>query len=84
MKIIKPISKQPIPESAKKVFTGKLFDVYQWEQELFDGSTTTFEKVKTKDIVSIIPVTTDGKIMICKQKQPATESRIMSGDTGTP
>ena len=88
MKIKKPVSKQPIPKSAKKVFAGKLFDVYQWEQELFDGSITTFEKVRTMDIVSIIPVTTDGKIMICKQKQPGTEAftgvfggRIDAGET---
>ena len=36
MEIIHPISEQPIPENAKKVFSWKLFDVYQWEQELFD------------------------------------------------
>lgn len=71
--IKKPVSKQPIPANAKKVYTGKIFDIYQWEQQLFDGSMTTFEKVKSKDTVIIIPVTTDGKIIICRQEQPRTE-----------
>ncbi|KKP89624.1 MAG: NUDIX hydrolase [Candidatus Moranbacteria bacterium GW2011_GWC2_37_73] len=38
MKIEKPKSTQLIPEHAKKVFSGTFFDVYQWEQEMFDGS----------------------------------------------
>lgn len=72
MKIQRPISKQPIPDTAKKVFKGKLFDVYQWDQELFDGSITIFEKVKTQDIAIIIPVTKEGKIMTCIQEQPGS------------
>ena len=26
-----------IPNNAKRVFKGVIFDVYQWEQEVFDG-----------------------------------------------
>jgi hypothetical protein len=29
------------PASAKKVFEGVLYDVYQWPQKLYDGSTAT-------------------------------------------
>src|SRR5215467_9321922 len=32
-----------IPEHAERVFQGKIFDVYQWPQKLYDGSTATFE-----------------------------------------
>ena len=31
-----------LPEQAKKVFDGEIFDVYQWDQEMYDGSTETF------------------------------------------
>ena len=34
-----------IPNHAKKVFAGKTFDVYHYEQKMFDGSTQIFEKL---------------------------------------
>lgn len=71
MKITRPKSKQPIPASAKRVFKGEIFDVYQWPQKMYDGSMQTFEKIKRTDTVSIIPVTEDGKIILAKQQQPA-------------
>lgn len=72
MDIKRPISKQPIPDSARLVFKGKLFDVYQWDQELFDGKKITFEKLKRPDTVNIIPLTTKGEIVLCEQEQPGT------------
>jgi ADP-ribose pyrophosphatase len=73
MEIIRPQSKQPIPDHARKVFTGKIFDVYQWEQELFDGSTATFEKLKRADTVVVFPVLPDGRIILTEQEQPGKE-----------
>ena len=70
MEIKRPKSKQPLPDNAKVIFKGKLFDVYQWEQELFDGSKTIFEKLKRPDTVVIFPVLPDGKILLIKQEQP--------------
>lgn len=58
-----------IPDDAKLVFTGKIFDVYQWPQRLFDGTTETFEMLRRKDTVKIIAIK-DGKIIITRQKQP--------------
>ena len=58
-----------IPENAKQVFSGKIFDVYQWPQLLFDGTTETFEMLRRKDTVKIIAVK-DNKIIITRQKQP--------------
>ncbi|HBL39301.1 TPA: hypothetical protein DDZ10_01370 [Candidatus Uhrbacteria bacterium] len=57
-----------IPSHAKKVFSGILFDVYQWEQELFDGSTTTFEQAWRVGNVQVLPVL-DGKIILCEEEQ---------------
>ena len=72
MEIKRPESAQPIPDHAKKVFDGVVFDVYQWEQELFDGSKAVFEKIKRLDTVMIIPVMSDGKIILLNQQQPGT------------
>ena len=70
MKIIRPTSRQTLPENAKKVFKGILFDVYQWEVKGYDGSIKTFEKLKRPDTAMIIPVTESGKIIVGLQEQP--------------
>ena len=80
MEIKRPKSKQPIPEEAKKVFKGILFDVYQWEQEMFDGTKAIFEKLKRPDTVVVFPVLPDGRIILTKQEQPGKEPFI--GATG--
>lgn len=36
MKIIRPKAKLQIPEDAKLVFKGIMYDVYQWQQKMFD------------------------------------------------
>jgi len=76
MIIQRPKSRQPIPDNAKKVFQGVLFDVYQWEQEQFDGTKKTFEKIKRPDTVVVFPVLNDGRIILIKQEQPGTDSSI--------
>jgi ADP-ribose pyrophosphatase len=80
MNIQRPKSKQPIPSDAKMVFKGVLFDVYQWQQELFDGTKATFEKLKRADTVVVFPVLPDGQIVLTKQEQPGKEPFI--GATG--
>jgi len=58
-----------LPPQAKKVFSGVIFDTYQWEQELYDGTTTTFEMLKRPDTLQIIATQGD-KILMAKQSQP--------------
>jgi len=57
------------PENAKRVFQGEIFDVWQWEQKLFDGSTATFECIKRPDVVSVIAAVGE-KIIVQEQEQP--------------
>lgn len=73
MEIQRPKSKQPIPENAKRVFKGIIFDVYQWEQELYNGSKAVFEKLKRPDTVVILPVLPDGKIILIEEEQPGSD-----------
>lgn len=63
-----------IPDHATKVFEGIVFDVYHWEQELFDGKKTTFEAIKRVDSNTIIATTEDGHVLITKEEQPNKKS----------
>lgn len=58
-----------LPAQAKLVFKGIIFDVYQWEQEMFDGSRQTFEMLKRPDTTQVLAVQ-NGKIMVCEEEQP--------------
>ncbi len=78
MNIPYPKSRQPLPKEATCVFQGKIFSVYQWEQDLFDGSKTIFEKIKRPATVMVLPVTETGKIILTKQSQPAEGEFISS------
>ncbi len=58
-----------IPPNAKRVFRGEIFDVYQWEQKMYDGSTKTFEGLKRPHTAEVIATVGD-KIIIQEQEQP--------------
>lgn len=58
-----------IPGNAKRVFGGRLFDVYQWKQRAFDGSYEDYEAVKRLDTVFVIP-TVGKRIVIVNEEQP--------------
>ncbi len=58
-----------IPADAACVFKGVIFDVYQWQQELFDGSTATFEMLRRPDTVLMICVK-DDKLIFIREQQP--------------
>lgn len=59
-----------VPPHAKKVFTGTIFDVYQWEQEIYDGTTKTFEALKRPATIQIIPVSGE-KLYLSHEEQPS-------------
>ncbi len=58
-----------IPQEAKRVFKGIIFDVYHWQQKMFDGSEETFEMLKRVNTIEVIAIK-DGKIYISHQSQP--------------
>jgi ADP-ribose pyrophosphatase len=58
-----------LPPQAKKVFQGKIFSVYQWEQKLYDDSTATFEMLKRPGTIQIIP-TANEKVYLSYEEQP--------------
>lgn len=68
MKKIIPVKALLIPDSAELVFKGVLFDVYHWQQELYDGSFTTYEMLKRADTVRIIAIK-DNKLVLIDEQQ---------------
>jgi ADP-ribose pyrophosphatase len=70
MQIQRPQSRQPIPEHAELKFKGVLFDTYQWQQDMYDSSVRTFEKIKRADCAVVIAITKDKKILMSCQEQP--------------
>ncbi|MEK7530994.1 MAG: NUDIX hydrolase [Patescibacteria group bacterium] len=88
MKKDRPYRKSTIPDNARCVFEGVIFDVYQWEQVLYDGTFATFEKAVRPDTVVIFPVLEDGRILLIDDEQPgrgsllgAPAGRLEAGET---
>src|SRR3989338_8402924 len=69
--------KSKLPKNAKRVFKGEIFEVWQWRQKMYDGTTETFEMLKRPDTTQVIAVIED-KILILKQKQPNNASAFLS------
>ena len=65
---------RPLPAHAQKVFTGKIFEVWQWEQELYDETTAVFERIKRPDYAYVIGVLRDQRIMLVRDEQPDREA----------
>lgn len=76
MKKDRSYRKSVVPDSARLVFEGDIFDTYQWDQTLYDGSTKIFEKVVRNDTAVIYPVLPDGKILLIKDSQPQRDTII--------
>src|SRR5580700_6982763 len=63
MKKVIPATSVLIPDEARAIFHGQIFDAYQWSQALFDGSNHTFEMLKRPDTVVAICIVDDEKIL---------------------
>lgn len=65
-----------LPSNAKKVFSGLLYDVFQWEQKMYDGTTATFEKLIRPDSLGILPVLDNGNIIVNYEEQPGRDLEV--------
>jgi ADP-ribose pyrophosphatase len=69
MRKVLPKKYRLLPNNAQKVFEGMIYDVYQWPQEIFDGSMHTYEMLKRPDTVRTIAIN-DNKVIVLDQEQP--------------
>ncbi len=75
MKKIVPKDAVLIPDNAKHVFKGQIFDVYQWEQKEFDNSSLIYEMLKRPDTVNAICIA-NGKVLVIEDIQPHVGLRL--------
>ncbi len=61
--------RQKMPSGAKRVFKGEIFEVWQWDQNMYDGSTETFERLRRDNTTQVIATVGD-TIMLQMQEQP--------------
>lgn len=66
-----------IQENAKRVFKGEIFEVWQWDQELYDGTKKVFEAAKRPNTVQIVTVK-DDKIVLLTEEQPHRKEPYIS------
>ena len=78
----------PPPSNAKRLHHGPIVDLWQWEQEMFDGTTEIFECVTRQDTVAVIPFINPDTVLLTKQSQPHREpffdfpgGRVDKGET---
>lgn len=69
MKRIVPRNFVSIPSEAERVFKGQIYDVYQWEQERYDGTIATYEMLKRPGTVNVLAIV-DDKLLLLDQEQP--------------
>src|ERR1700691_3967497 len=67
-----PSDARLIPDQANCVFRGKIYDVYQWQQQMFDGSFETFEMLKRPDTVKALAIK-DDSLVVLEQEQPGSK-----------
>ena len=71
MSIIPKHSKHTnIPKNATCVFSGVRADIYQWNQEMYDGSQEVFERIRFLDGAFVIAITPENTIILTRQTQP--------------
>ncbi len=69
MRTIIPKDAILVPERAVRVFKGQIFDTYQWQEKMFDGTVATFEMLKRPDTIEVL-VVEDNKLLVQEQEQP--------------
>ena len=67
----------PPPSNAKRLHHGPIVDLWQWEQEMFDGTTEIFECVTRQDTVAVIPFINPDTVLLTKQSQPLIENLFL-------
>jgi ADP-ribose pyrophosphatase len=75
MRTVTPKNFNPVPPGATRVFKGILYDVYHWQQKMFDGSRATFEMLKRPDTIEIMAIK-DGKLVAITDEQPGRKPEL--------
>ncbi len=77
---MKSLSCKPLPRRNERiVYKGERYRVTTWEQQMYDGTWQTFERVAVcLESARVIAVTEDGDIVVIRQHQPHWTRSIWS------
>ncbi|HWQ99305.1 MAG TPA: NUDIX hydrolase [Candidatus Methylomirabilis sp.] len=67
----------PVPPSAKRVFNGVLFDIWQWDQEQYDGARALYECQTRQDTVTTIGFLDAETVLLTRQEQSGRETAFL-------
>lgn len=62
-----------VPDGSSRAFSGILFDVYQWRERLFDGSSAIHEMARRPDCVVVL-LGSGERLLLTEQEQPGIEN----------
>ncbi len=63
-------SMQSIPSHAELMFSWVRSQIYQWDQEMYDGSIRRFESIRFTDGAFVFPILPNWRILLTRQEQP--------------
>ena len=61
---------QVIPSHAELMFSWVRSKIYQWDQDMYDGTIARFECINFIDGAFVLPLLPDGRILLTLQEQP--------------
>ena len=67
-----------IPAGSEIVFSGIRSEIYQWDQEMYDGSFSRFERIRFTDGAFVVGILPDGNILLTRQEQPGRQHAFIS------
>lgn len=66
----RPEPRQSRPVRAVEVFSGAVFSVWQWSEEVRPGVRVKFEIVERPDTALVLPLVSPGKVLLGLEQQP--------------
>lgn len=73
---------KPMPPHARRIFQGRIFGLWQWDQACYDGSSAVFERITRADYSSVVAVLKDGRIMLVEDEQPDRNAVLTAAGGG--
>jgi len=67
----------PVPPNAKRIFKSQRHELWEWDQELYDGSHAVFSCAIRGDTVAVIPFLDKNTVLLIKESQPGRSVPFM-------
>jgi len=71
------------PEPPKRVYRGRVFEVYEGDVTFPDGRIGFFSWLTHQPVIVVLPITNEGKIVLLHQYRPAIGETLLEAPAGT-